>query len=728
MRIQKEILISVLFVIALMGGVTILSYVNAKKSVASADNISRLRVVLRTMREIDEKDASWEIIAHKYIFNGDKKYYDSCISLPASINAGIGNLEIFGRKDSEIMNCAAGLRKAVLLQQHFITRVLSLRNDSNKLAQEVLNSESAQEAFNGFKEEISKAREDETFVFATQITLNQESARTNLNFIFIRSGIILLFLLLGLIMINRDIQKRIKAEKAAQEGEQKYAALIEGAGDLVCTFNHLGTLTFVSSRIESLTGYSKQEMENRNYSTILAPEWRDKIQQAFKVQLKNKKREALLEFQIITNKGEKKWVEVKAVLISGNENLGGFLCICRDINERKKAELERTNASRNQEIFLANMSHEIRTPMNGIIGLAHLLTQTGLNTEQNEYLKGIRDSARKLLTIINDILDISKINAGKIVLEEEPFSISELINNTTLTLGRKSKKKNINVSTYIDPEIPELVLGDHVRLSQILWNIAGNAVKYTKKDGEVIISVIKQFEDESNVLVGFSVKDNGIGIETSLLPAIFEPFIQANPAESRKYGTGLGLSITKKLIEMQGGAISVQSKLGEGSQFSFRMNFKKYANGKPRPEILNKEFSGDYKNLVGLSVLLVEDNIINQKVGAKILGKKGINVEVAENGKKAVEMLEKKHYDLILMDLQMPEMNGFEATRHIRTKMGPALAAVPIIAITAAALQGEYEQCMAAGMNDYILKPFEPKDLFDKMEYLVNLTPKQVTT
>ena len=712
----------------MMGGVTVLSYINAKKSVASADNISRLRVVLLTMRKIDEQDAALQIIAHKYVFTGESKYADSCVLLPTDIRNEIADLKIYGINDTSIRRSALLLESELVRQQGIITRVLRAYKDSAKVAQQILSSDSVEYAFYNFKQEVNQARENESFIFATQITVNQEATRNNLRFIFLRSTVILFFLLLGLLMINRDIQKRINAEKAALEREQKYAALIEGAGDLVCTFNHRGVLTFTSSRIESLTGYSKQELINKPYSGIIAPEWKDKILQTVKEQFKSRKRETLLELQLITKKGEKKWVEVKAVLIAGNEVTGGFLCICRDINARKKNEIERADATRNQEIFLANMSHEIRTPMNGIIGLAHLLTQTGLNDEQNDYLKGIRDSARKLLTIINDILDISKINAGKIVLENEPFSIAEVIDNNVLILGRKAKKKSIKISTHVDPEIPHLVMGDHVRLSQILWNIAGNAVKYTKKDGEVTVSVIKQAEDAQRVTISFIVKDTGIGIENTLLPSIFELFIQATPGASRKYGTGLGLSITKKLIEMQGGTISVSSKIDEGSEFSFRLSFAKYSYDKPKLEPVNKEFSGEYKNLSGLSVLLVEDNIINQKVGAKILGKKGINVDLAENGRKAVEIVDKKHYDLILMDLQMPEMNGFEATKHIRTKMGPDLANVPIIAITAAALQGEYEKCIAAGMNDYLLKPFEPKELFDKMEQLVNLTSNSVPT
>lgn len=721
MKIQKEILLSIFFVIALMCGVTYLSYINGQKSVVSADNISRIRLVLKALGEVDIEDAALEVNAHKYLSTGEEKYYDSCKSLPDYILYEVSNIRIFGISDSGIRSNLVLLEKEVNRQAQVVNKVLDISKDSIERARQILNSDSVREAFYRVKKEINKARENEGFLFAMQITVNQETVRNNLKLVVFRSGIILFFLLLGLFMINRDVQKRIKAEQNALEREHKYAALIEGAGDLVCTFNYRGVLTFTSSRIETLSGYNKQELLNQQYSTIIAPEWRDRVYQIFREQLKNKKRETLAELQIITKNGEKKWIEVKAVLIAGNKDTAGLLCICRDINDRKKAELQRADSIRNQEIFLANMSHEIRTPMNGIIGLAHLLSQTGLNTEQNDYLKGIRDSARKLLIIINDILDISKINAGKIVLEEAPFSLQELIDNTTLTLGRKAKKKNIKLHAYIAPNVPAVIVGDHVRVSQILWNLCGNAVEYTRKDGEVTISVTLQNEDENNIQLNFSVKDNGIGIDSALLESIFEPFIQATPATSRKYGTGLGLSISKKLVELHGGAIAVQSTLGEGSTFSMRLNFKKYTYSKPKIESLNKDVHGEYRNLKGLNVLLVEDNIINQKVGVKILEKKGVKVEVAENGKRAVEMLEKSAYDLVLMDLQMPEMNGFEATVHIRTKMN-GISNVPIIAITAAALQGEYEKCMAAGMNDYILKPFEPNDLFDKIEKLVNLT------
>ncbi|HTB32693.1 MAG TPA: response regulator [Bacteroidia bacterium] len=728
MKIQKEILISVFFVVALMSGITYLTYTNGKKSVASADNISRIRLILTALREIDEKDQALESNLHKYIISEGTWFSDSCKILPGQILDEISNIKIFGGDDKEMLDGTVTLENAINRQQQIVSKILELPKDSIAAAKQIVNSDSVHEVFYKVREEINKARENEGFLFSMQITINQGSSRNNLRLIFIRSGVILFFLLLGLFMINRDIRKRINAEKNALEREHKYSALIEGAGDLVCTFDYRGNLTYTSSRIETLSGYHREELLNKHYSTIIAPEWRDRVQQIFKEQLRNKKRETLAELQIITKKGEIRWVEIKAVLVSGNAETAGMLCICRDINVRKKAELDRANASRNQEIFLANMSHEIRTPMNGIIGLAHLLSITGLNTEQNDYLKGIRDSARKLLTIINDILDISKINAGKIVLEEEPFSIKELIDNTLLTLGRKAKKKNIKITTYIDPEIPRLVMGDHVRLSQILWNLGGNAVEYTERDGEVNILIVKQNEDENKTQVVFIVKDNGIGIESTLLPSIFEPFIQANPATSRKYGTGLGLSITKKLVEIQGGTISVQSTLGEGSQFSIHLSFRKYAYDKPKLEAINKHYGADYKNLNGVSVLLVEDNIINQKVGVKILEKKGIKVDVAENGKRAIEILEKKPYDLILMDLQMPEMNGFEATTYLRTKMTLNHQHIPVIAITAAALQGEYEKCMATGMNDYLLKPFEPNDLFDKMEHLLNLTPNPITS
>jgi len=719
-------LVSIFFVVALMSGVSYLSYINGKKSIAFADDISRLRLVLHTMSKMNEQETSLETAARKYLTTGDKKYFDSCETLPPAIYNGIATLEAAEVGDSGMQKTFTVLKKEAGWQQHMLTDALSLYRDSVQAAWQILNSEKVKESFYNVKREINEARENEDFIFAAQTTTNQVEMRNNLNLIFIRNGIILFLLLVGLLVINLDIQKRMKAEKIVLEEEKKYAALIEGAGDLVCTFNYFGALTYTSSRIETLSGYDKQELLNKHYSTVIAPEWKDRVEQLFKEWILKKKREALMELQVITRNGEKKWVEIKTVLVSGGNDAAGILCICRDINEKKKAELQRADASRNQEVFLANMSHEIRTPMNGIIGLTHLLSQTGLNAEQNDYLKGVRDSARKLLTIINDILDISKINAGKIVLEEEPFSLKELIDNTVLTLGRKAKKQNIKINTYLAPEIPAMIMGDHVRLSQILWNLADNAVKYNKQDGEVCISVTKQYEDEGQLILDFAVKDSGIGIENTLIPSVFEPFIQANPAVSRKYGTGLGLSISKKLVELQGGAISVQSILNEGSLFSFSLNFKKYTYDKTKTKISRKEYN-EYKHLKGASVLLVEDNIINQKVGVKMLEKEGIKVEVAVDGKKSIEMLEKKTYDLILMDLQMPEMNGFEATKHIRTKMGPGFNHIPIIAITAASLQGEYERCLAAGMNDYLLKPFEPRDLFDKMEHLVNLPPEYAT-
>jgi len=532
----------------------------------------------------------------------------------------------------------------------------------------------------------------------------------------------LLFILAGMFAINHNWLRRLKAESAAIESEKKYAVLMEGAGDVICKFNDHGLLTFISSKVEQLSGFKKGEMLNRHFSTIIPADWIERLKHSFSEQLKNKRRESLHELQIITKKGEKKWIELKAILTTEENREVCFLCICRNIDERKKTEIEMVQSGRNQEIFLANMSHEIRTPMNGIIGLAHLLTHTALNGEQGEYLKGIQDSARKLLTIINDILDISKINAGKIALQEEPFSVQEVIHNMVLTLGRKAKKKNISLITTIDNNIPDLVMGDHVRLSQILWNLGGNAIKYTKKDGEVRITINKQFEDSESVRLAFSIKDNGIGIERSLLPSIFDPFIQANPAASRKYGTGLGLSISKKLVELQGGVILVESMVGKGSIFSFRLNFKKYQpahvlKGTPAQNDASPSYS-----LKGKRVLLVEDNLINQKVGARILEKNGMVVDVADNGKKAIEQLTNNTYDLILMDLQMPEMNGFEATIYIRTKMDTPKSNTPIIAITAAGLQGEYEKCMASGMNDYILKLFEPKELMKKINHLVRLS------
>ena len=378
-----------------------------------------------------------------------------------------------------------------------------------------------------------------------------------------------------------------------------------------------------------------------------------------------------------------------------------------------KAKRELEDTMKVKEQFLANMSHEIRTPMNAIVGFTDILLKTELNTDQRQYIDAIKTSGGNLLVIINDILDFSKAQSGKFSFEQIDLSLSQLVSTLTELMLPKSMEKNISLSTKIDKTVPDSLIGDPTRLNQVLLNLVGNAIKFTEK-GEVKVRVELLSETETDVDIQFSVIDTGIGIEDKKLGTVFEEFTQERNETTRKYGgTGLGLTIAKQLVELQGGRISVKSKVGEGSVFTFNLKFKKNLNAQPDTKGKKIEISAQQEENV--NVLLVEDNLLNQILAKKVLTDWKWNVELAENGVIALEKLQNQDFDVILMDIQLPEMDGYEATRQIRHAFSAPKSITPIIAMTAHALSGESERCRKAGMDDYISKPFDPKVLYAKV-------------
>jgi len=394
----------------------------------------------------------------------------------------------------------------------------------------------------------------------------------------------------------------------------------------------------------------------------------------------------------------------------------------KQTEENLKKEKERAEASEKaKQLFLANMSHEIRTPMNGILGFAKLLEESLKDKDQLEYIRVIIKSGDDLLVILNDILDFSRMEAGKIIFERTPFSLSDIIRSTVKMMESKSNQKNLRISTQIDEKIPEILVGDPVRLNQILLNLISNAIKFTEK-GEINISVNCVEGVKNKLLLKFSIKDTGIGIPLEKQRKIFESFEQAAADTSRRFGgTGLGLSIVKQLVELQHGEISVKSKPGEGSDFYFKLPFssaitKKLPGNGDRREIV-------VHNGKDVRVLVVEDNPINQMLVVKVLQKEGFETDVAENGIIALDKYEKNNYDVVLMDLQMPLMDGYETTHNIRALM-TSKKNVPIIAMTAHTIKGEVERCIEAGMNDFISKPFDKHELYQKIYKLVKNSSK----
>ncbi len=376
-----------------------------------------------------------------------------------------------------------------------------------------------------------------------------------------------------------------------------------------------------------------------------------------------------------------------------------------------KAEIDKEiaeNAVMSKQQFLSNMSHEIRTPMNAIIGFAKVLMKTDLNEKQKEYLQAITSSGSALIVLINDILDLAKVDAGKMVFTNSPFSILNSITTILQLFETKIEEGNIELLKEYDSRIPQILLGDSLRLHQILINLLSNAIKFTAK-GRIIVRVNLLNEDEEKVTIEIIISDTGIGIPKNKIETIFENFEQASSLSSSLYGgTGLGLAIVKQLVEKQGGTISVQSKLGEGSSFSFTLSFQK-TNSEIALELEEMEYKTRIK---AISVLIVEDVKLNQLLLRTILDDFKFACDIADNGKAAIEKLATNSYDIILMDLQMPIMNGFEATEYIRNKMN---LQIPIIALTADVTTVDLEKCKAVGMSDYISKPIDEKQLYSKI-------------
>jgi PAS domain S-box-containing protein len=525
--------------------------------------------------------------------------------------------------------------------------------------------------------------------------------------------------------ITTSINENLKGEAVSISGtvqditarkgtEAKYRSLVEETSQMTFITDLEGRFTYASPRLKKVIGYDDEDIIGKQFAFIYDEEWRKNTIKFYIQQLLDNKAETEYVFPVKTKDGNKIWFEQIATLVKKDGEVRGFQCVLHDITDRVNTEqtmLEAariaTEAKEMQQNFLGKMSHEIRTPMNGVVGMVNLLRNTELSEKQRLYVDTIRESAGNLLRILNDILDLSKIEAGKMTFEETEFDLVKLVNSVILNIRPGADDKKLIVASYIDDRIPRTIVADPLRLNQVLLNLAGNALKFTER-GSIVIRVELQSMNDSGMMLKFSVSDSGIGIPRDKQSSIFESFAQADTFTTRKYGgSGLGLTIARQLIEQQGGTIDLQSEEGKGTIFYFTFNCK-WPEQKPAkdesytPSVVNTAQLGSYH------ILLVEDNIINQMVAQHTIENWGASVTIADNGRKAMDLLRAHKYDLVLMDLQLPEISGIQTTTMIRRDLG---LDVPIIAMTASAMKNERDACIAAGMNDYFSKPFEYDDL-----------------
>jgi len=391
------------------------------------------------------------------------------------------------------------------------------------------------------------------------------------------------------------------------------------------------------------------------------------------------------------------------------------------INQLEVSRKTACDALSIKENFLANMSHEIRTPLNSILGFTNLLKRQNHKEESAEFIDSIQKSGENLLTIINDILDLSKIEAGMMRIVKNPFSINGLLQSIGTMFNESAKEKRLELLISIDPSIPDTLIGDATRLTQILVNLIGNALKFCER-GQIEVKVFTRYTDKAAIHVGFKVADTGIGIEKEKLASIFERFNQAKDSITRTYGgTGLGLTIVKNLVLLQGGEIEVTSEIQKGTEFYF---FIPYVVPENQPTLFIQPNRAEIKELIrhDLNVLVVDDNVMNQSLMKHLLLQWDISFVIVSNGQEAIKELERNNYHLVLMDIQMPVMDGYSATQHIRSVLK---LDIPIIAMTAHAMAGEREKCLANGLNEYISKPVDEQDLFNLITRFVQVNLDQ---
>ena len=695
---------------------------NTRQYKSSSDWVSHTQEVINEAQATLLSVEDIETAQRGYIITDDEKFlipYNEAVGVLPKAHMRLNQLVHDNPSQRKLL---AEINRLITKKTLFAERTITVRSKVGfSAAQDLIESGEGEELMVEIRNLMESFIKNEEIYLAKRFNDSDNQFAQTVTIILVSIFLAILFVVITLYFFLKDHSRRLRSEKKVQASEARIKKFLESLPLGVFVVTAEGVPFFTNSEAVRILG--EGIVSGNNYSNIreIYPSYISGTNEPYPLDKRPVVRVLKGESNICVEdvETEKEGIRIplriNATHIADEDgNIEFAIAVFEDITSIKEAENELRKAkklaeesSELKEMFLANMSHEIRTPMNAVIGFTDLLLKRNLNEEEMGYVRIIKTSGENLLRIINDVLDISKIESGLMTFEIHPIAINALFSSIKVMFAQKAKEKNLQLTFADDPNIPASIMGDPTRLTQILMNLVGNAIKFTQ-DGAITVSAKLVGRKESHVELEFSVKDTGIGIPPEKLDTIFERFTQAEKHTTRKFGgTGLGLNIVKQLVELQGGTITVNSVEGIGSEFKFLLSFSTTAevvSVKPQ-----KYEERDIERLKQLKILLVEDSPINVKFIEALFENHGMAVDHAENGRVALEKMKETDYDMILMDIEMPEMNGYETTTYIRSVLENP---VPIIAMTAHTMAGESEKCLQMGMNGYLSKPIREDLLF----------------
>jgi PAS domain S-box-containing protein len=736
MKLKPNYLIAVILVFFLAFIATgIVLQVNTEKTISKAQAVNQQAIKSsRIHNQIQQLTTDAVVIESKirgWIITGDENFVlgvqDTILNLKKDLSA-FTDMALNETNKQAFISLAALTDQKIRFSNDMIDVYLTKGREAAERMISTKRGTSLRDSIMTLSSQIEKEYQT---TFESSLTHNDERAER----ILVISRILTLLsvaatLFLSIVVIRRLRQQQLmikeleETHKAELETRQSLEVVSAQTQDLYdnapCGYHSLdenGVFLSINQTELNWIGYKREEVVNKMHFIEILDAPSAAIVNVRFPQFKKNGEVRELRLNLMSKKGFILPVSLSAIAIyNEKDEYVSSRSTMFDVSEQEKIEEQLIDAKREadesaqvKEQFLANMSHEIRTPINSVIGFTNLLQKTSLSPEQEQFVHLIQSASESLLTIINDILDISKIEAGMLRIEKSPFSLRGLTSSLETMFQHKVKEKQLSLTIHIQDNIPDTLTGDAVRLTQILVNLISNAIKFTQEGG-ISIVIIPVKETEALVRLRFSVKDSGIGIPEDKLDTVFERFEQGETNTTRKYGgTGLGLSIVRNLIHLQHGNISAKSEIGHGTEFLFELEYEILPMTDAHKNMQHADLHENGNGLFeGIKILVVEDNQMNQLLMKHTFQNWKLNFELAENGQQAVEKLDREKYDLVLLDIQMPVMDGYVTAKTIRNELK---SNIPIIAMTAHAMAGEREKCLSQGMNDYISKPIQEKEL-----------------